>query len=103
MIQAAVKATDTIPIVMSATADPITPGYVVSLARPASVALLPRLLVRDRTNCCGEGHQGYDLQLTRYEGAAGAYRAPLHCHTFTAASAPLVPLARVACVRRTTS
>jgi hypothetical protein len=25
------------------------------LARPASVALLPRLLVRDRTDCCGDG------------------------------------------------
>lgn len=36
-------------------------------------------------------------------GAASAYRAPLHPHTFTAASAPLVPVARVACVRRTTS
>jgi putative tryptophan/tyrosine transport system substrate-binding protein len=34
MIQAAVKATDAIPIVMSAASDPIAQGYVVSLARP---------------------------------------------------------------------
>jgi ABC-type uncharacterized transport system substrate-binding protein len=34
MIQAAVKATNTIPIVMSAASDPISQGYVVSLARP---------------------------------------------------------------------
>jgi ABC-type uncharacterized transport system substrate-binding protein len=34
MIQAAVKATDTVPIVMSAAADPIAQGFVVSLARP---------------------------------------------------------------------
>jgi putative tryptophan/tyrosine transport system substrate-binding protein len=34
MIQAAVKATNTIPIVMSAAADPVAQGFVVSLARP---------------------------------------------------------------------
>ena len=34
MIQAAVKATDTIPIVMSAAGDPVAQGYVVSLVRP---------------------------------------------------------------------
>ena len=34
MIQAAVKATDTVPIVMSAAPDPIAQGFVVSLARP---------------------------------------------------------------------
>jgi ABC-type uncharacterized transport system substrate-binding protein len=34
MIQAAVKATDTIPIVMSAAGDPVAQGFVVSLARP---------------------------------------------------------------------
>jgi putative ABC transport system substrate-binding protein len=34
MIEAAVKATDTIPIVMSTAGDPIAQGFVVSLARP---------------------------------------------------------------------
>ena len=34
MIQAAVEATDTIPIVMSTASDPIAQGCVVSLARP---------------------------------------------------------------------
>jgi len=34
MIEAAVKATDTIPIVMSTAGDPIAQGWVVSLARP---------------------------------------------------------------------
>jgi putative ABC transport system substrate-binding protein len=34
MIQAAVKATDTIPIVMSAAPDPVAQGFVVSLAHP---------------------------------------------------------------------
>jgi ABC-type uncharacterized transport system substrate-binding protein len=34
MIQAAVKATNTIPIVMSAAPDPVAQGFIVSLARP---------------------------------------------------------------------
>lgn len=34
MIQAAMHATDTIPIVMAAAADPVAQGFVVSLARP---------------------------------------------------------------------
>ena len=34
LIPAAVKATDTIPIVMSAASDPLAQGFVVSLARP---------------------------------------------------------------------
>jgi putative ABC transport system substrate-binding protein len=34
MIEAAVNATDTVPIVMSAAPDPVARGFIVSLARP---------------------------------------------------------------------